>query len=157
MRKTFLFLLSVFCLTTLLPAQSTVPPELKGELTAFLGEYVSLLDKVTARIDASTNASQAAAAIRAFSADMRPLGQRFQSMKEKFPLFFNEEEKEEVKDPEFESIEQKIEGASERYMKAFAKVASWMDNPDLKAALEENGKIMEVFGDLAGEEEEEEE
>ena len=42
-------------------------------------------------------------------------------------------------------------------MKAFAKVASWMDNPDLKAALEENGKIMEVFGDLAGEEEEEEE
>ena len=52
MRKIILFLLSVFCLTTLLPAQSTVPPELKGELTAFLGEYVSLLDKVTARIDA---------------------------------------------------------------------------------------------------------
>ena len=157
MRKIILFLLSVFCLTTLLPAQSTVPPELKGELTAFLGEYVSLLDKVTARIDASTNASQAAAAIRAFSADMRPLGKRFQSMKEKFPLFFNEEEKEDVKDPDLESVEKKIEGASDRYMRAFAKVASWMDNPDLKAALEENGKIMEVFGDLAGEEEEEEE
>ena len=136
MRKIILFLLSVFCLTTLLPAQSTVPPELKGELTAFLGEYVSLLDTVTPRLDASTNTTKTTKTIRAFSADMRPLGQRFQSMKEKFPLFFNEEEKEEVKDPEFESIEQKIEGASERYMKAFAKVASWMDNPDLKAALE---------------------
>jgi hypothetical protein len=105
-------------------------------------------------LDGAKSADDASKALKKGTSDIKTLklAPRYQALKEKYPQFFeSEEDTTWVPPPDFAETARKYSQTMEDFGQGFQKLAGWMDDASLAAAVEEFSQAAGEIGESESE------
>lgn len=107
-------------------------------------QYIPALEKYLAAVDTSENPKSLAIAINAFADSVEVLAPKMKNLAEKYP----DMAKEPSIPADYAEIAKKSEGLGQKFAQSFARIAPFMDDPEVEKA---NERLAEAMGAMADE------